>query len=175
MTHPVCAVKFHRPGTELRRVYYALCKLYECSSVYDKEKNRANCFSFMKKFLTIIFLIVSMAYAYAENHTIYSVVIIYPTSGEVIMVDEYSKVHGNSGFFESKENCLRDSDGKEIKFNNVLPLIGYLQTQGYTIPDLLNQLESNARTIGKSASYLVVTKEVSEEEWHEWIENGKRK
>lgn len=128
----------------------------------------------MKRFLAIIFLIAGIAYAYAEKHSIYSVVIIYPTSGDVIMVNEHSKVHGNSGFFNYKENCLRDSNGKELKFNNVLPLIGYLQAHGWTIPDLMNQLESNAKTIGKSASYLVVTKEVSDEEWYQWIENGKR-
>ena len=41
MTPPDWAVKFHRPGTELRRVNDALYKLYGCSSVYDKEKQRA--------------------------------------------------------------------------------------------------------------------------------------
>ena len=41
MTPPDWAVKFRRPGTELRRVNDALYKLYECSSVYDKEKKRA--------------------------------------------------------------------------------------------------------------------------------------
>lgn len=41
MTPPDWAVKFRRPGTELRRVNEALYKLYECSSVYDKEKKRA--------------------------------------------------------------------------------------------------------------------------------------
>ena len=41
MAHPDWAVKFRRPGTELRRVNDALYKLYECSSVYDKEKKRA--------------------------------------------------------------------------------------------------------------------------------------
>ena len=39
MTPPDWAVKFRRPGTELRRVNDALYKLYECSSVYDKERN----------------------------------------------------------------------------------------------------------------------------------------
>lgn len=38
MAHPDWAVKFRRPGTELRKVNDALYKLYECSSVYDKEK-----------------------------------------------------------------------------------------------------------------------------------------
>lgn len=38
MAHPDWAVKFRRPGTELRRVNDSLYKLYECSSVYDKEK-----------------------------------------------------------------------------------------------------------------------------------------
>lgn len=41
MTPPDWAVKFRRPGTELRRVNDALYKLYECSSVYDKTKKRA--------------------------------------------------------------------------------------------------------------------------------------
>ena len=41
MTPPGWAVKFRRPGTELRRVNDALYKLYECSSVYDREKKRA--------------------------------------------------------------------------------------------------------------------------------------
>lgn len=41
MSAPEWAVKFRRPGTELRKVNDALYKLYECSSVYDKEKKRA--------------------------------------------------------------------------------------------------------------------------------------
>lgn len=41
MTHPDWAVKFRRPGTELRRVNDALYKLYECSSVYDRVKKRS--------------------------------------------------------------------------------------------------------------------------------------
>ena len=41
MAPPEWALKFRRPGTELRRVHDALYQLYECSSVYDKEKKRA--------------------------------------------------------------------------------------------------------------------------------------
>lgn len=41
MAAPEWAVKFRRPGTELRKTNDALYKLYECSSVYDKEKKRA--------------------------------------------------------------------------------------------------------------------------------------
>lgn len=41
MTPPDWAVKHRRPGTELRRATDTLYKLYECSSVYDKEKKRA--------------------------------------------------------------------------------------------------------------------------------------
>lgn len=41
MTPPDWAVKFRRPGTELRRVNDALYKLYECSSVYDRVKKRS--------------------------------------------------------------------------------------------------------------------------------------
>lgn len=41
MTPPDWAVKFRRPGTELRRVNDTLYKLYECRSVYDKTKKRA--------------------------------------------------------------------------------------------------------------------------------------
>lgn len=41
MTHPDWAVKFRRPGTELRRVNDALYKLYGCSSVYDRVKKRS--------------------------------------------------------------------------------------------------------------------------------------
>ena len=40
MAPPEWAVKFRRPGTELRRVHDALYKLYECSCIYDKEKKR---------------------------------------------------------------------------------------------------------------------------------------
>ena len=41
MAHPDWAVKFRRPGTELRRRTDKLYCLYECSSVYDKQKKRA--------------------------------------------------------------------------------------------------------------------------------------
>lgn len=40
MPHPEWAVKFRRPGTELRCIKGRYC-LYECTSVYDKEKKRA--------------------------------------------------------------------------------------------------------------------------------------
>ena len=39
MPHPEWAVKFRRPGTELRCIKGRYC-LYECTSVYDKEKKR---------------------------------------------------------------------------------------------------------------------------------------
>lgn len=41
MKHPDWAVKYRRPGTELRRITETRYCLYECSSVYDKEKKRA--------------------------------------------------------------------------------------------------------------------------------------
>ena len=41
MKHPDWAVKYRRPGTELRRITENRYCLYECSSVYDKEKKRA--------------------------------------------------------------------------------------------------------------------------------------
>ena len=41
MKHPDWAVKYRRPGTELRRITEKRYCLYECSSVYDKEKKRA--------------------------------------------------------------------------------------------------------------------------------------
>ena len=41
MAHPDWAVKYRRPGTELRRVTETRYCLYECSSVYDKTKKRA--------------------------------------------------------------------------------------------------------------------------------------
>lgn len=40
MAHPEWAVKFRRPGTELRCINGRYC-LYECTSVYDKQKKRA--------------------------------------------------------------------------------------------------------------------------------------
>ena len=40
MAHPEWAVKYRRPGTELRCIHGRYC-LYECSSVYDKVKKRA--------------------------------------------------------------------------------------------------------------------------------------
>ncbi len=40
MAHPEWAVKFRRPGTELRCINGQYC-LYECTSVYDKKRKRA--------------------------------------------------------------------------------------------------------------------------------------
>lgn len=40
MAHPEWAVKFRRPGTELRCIKGRYC-LYECTSVYDRRKKRA--------------------------------------------------------------------------------------------------------------------------------------
>ena len=39
MAHPEWAVKYRRPGTELRCIHGTYC-LYECTCVYDKTKKR---------------------------------------------------------------------------------------------------------------------------------------
>ena len=77
--------------------------------------------------------------------------------------------------FDFKSNFLRDEEGKEMKFNNFLPLLGYIQSIGWTVPDMENQIRQNMSTIVKGRSVFLLSKEVTEQEWKEWIENGKKK
>lgn len=110
----------------------------------------------------------------AETHKIYAVIV---TDGKTtpVLIQETTDSGGTWSGFNFKGNYLRDSDGKELRFNNFLPALAYMEKLGWTVPDKEEQIYRNiAQTIIGRASFLLC-KEVSEEEWLQWIERGKYK
>lgn len=128
----------------------------------------------MKKFLLPIFLFLSLL-ANAEEHRIYSIVVMDSDNTPPVIIKETTTSGSSWSGFDFKSNYLRDEEGNEIKFNNFLPLLGYLQSIGWTIPDIEDQIIKNEPTTVSGRSVFLVYKDVSEREWLDWIENGKKK
>lgn len=133
----------------------------------------------IKKLILTLFatIILGCGSLLAENHRIYAV-IVYDGRGGVALIQETTTVTAAGNLWSSfnyKENCLRDEDGKELKFNNFLPVLGYVESIGWTIPDKEEQIYKNiANTISGRLTFLLF-KEVTEEEWLQWIEKGMAK
>lgn len=128
----------------------------------------------MKRIILSLLIIIACALANAENHKIYAIFVVHP--GEpVIMIKETTTTGGALSGFNYKENYLRDEEGNEIVFNNFLPMLGYLEQIGWTIPDVVNQIHTNQSSTVNGRSVFLVYKEVNEKEWLEWINNGRKK
>lgn len=125
----------------------------------------------MKKFiLTLLSIIIlGCTAALAESHRIYGV-IVFEGKGNPVFIQETSTT-GTMGM-NLKDNYLRDAEGKELKFNNLLPLVGYMQSIGWTVPDTEEQLYRNMANTINGRSTILVYKEVPEDEWLQWIDRG---
>ncbi len=130
----------------------------------------------MKKILFVIFtLIVStVVKVYAEDHRIYAVVVFNGSSQTPVLIQETTDAGSSWSGFNFKENYLRDENGKELKFNNFLPALGYLEKIGWIIPDIQDQIIRNMPNTINGRSTFLLYKDVSEDEWLQWIENGIR-
>lgn len=110
----------------------------------------------------------------AQTRKIYAVLV---TNGKntPLLIQETTNEGGGLKGFDSKESYLRDSEGNDLKFNNFLTALAYMEKIGWTIPQKEEQILKNiSATITGFASFLIC-KEVSEEEWLQWIERGKLK
>lgn len=131
----------------------------------------------MKKILsTLIFaLILGYGNLIAETYRIYAVLVFSGSSTTPVLIQETTDAGNSWNGFNFKENYLRDEEGKEIKFNNFLPGLAYIESIGWTIPQKEEQILKNiANTVAGRSSFLLY-KDVTEEEWLQWIENGKVK
>lgn len=129
----------------------------------------------IKRQLLLLIAAICMTFAStAETHRIYNVVVMHPGDTPIIISETSTGGNSLSGF-NFKENYLRDADGKEIKFNNFLPMIGYFQEQGWIFPDLEQQILNNQSNAVAGRTAFLIYKEVDETEWHQWIERGRKK
>ena len=122
----------------------------------------------MKKFFILLVLSLMSATMSAQTHYVYAVLVYsygYKYAGLVDEAhDHYSK------------NFLRDEADKKIEFNNYMVAVGYAQSLGWEVPDLEKQLmEETATSYTREFASFLLRKEVSEEEWLQWIEKGKKK
>lgn len=129
----------------------------------------------MKKVILLIIVMISFISMKAQNHSIYAFLVI-DAGFTPILITESSETPSNAmKGFDFKKNYLRDSEGNEIKFNNFLPLLGYIQTIGWSVPDIEKQLKDNQASTIKGRAVFLLKREVSEQEWLEWIKNGLKK
>ena len=77
--------------------------------------------------------------------------------------------------FDWKGNALLDENGEEVRFNNFLPLIAYMQNRGWTFPDLEGQMRAMSQQVVNGHTMFLMYHEATEAEWLEWIERGKFK
>lgn len=111
----------------------------------------------------------------AETHRIYAVLFFTGRGGTSVLIQETTDSGSTWSGFNFKKNYLRDEAGNEVKFNNFLPLIGYIESIGWTIPDKEDQIRENMKNVVSGDAPFLVYKDVSEEEWLRWIENGRSK
>lgn len=128
----------------------------------------------MKKLCILFAMLVSAALSYAENHRIYAIFVCDPKMAPVVIRNTSDSGSALSGF-NFKENFLRDENGKELKFNNFLPAIAYMEKDGWVFPDLEDQIRKNMQNIVSGNTSFLMYKEASEAEWLNWIEEGKKK
>ena len=129
----------------------------------------------MKKFFLLTLLAICSLNVNAEGpRRIYAFLVhnsYYHTA--VIKETTTSNNHNWSGF-DWKDNLLLDENGEEVRFNNFLPLIAYMQNRGWTFPDLEDQMRAMSEHVVGRSMFLMYH-EATEAEWLEWIERGKSK
>ena len=129
----------------------------------------------MKKFFLLFLLAIGSLNVNAEEpRRIYAFLVhnsYYHTA--VIKETTTSNNHSWSGF-DWKDNLLLDENGEEVRFNNFLPLIAYMQNRGWTFPDLEAQMRAKSEHVFGRSMFLMYH-EATEAEWLEWIERGKSK
>lgn len=127
----------------------------------------------MKKLIFAVLMAIVACTVNGQTHKIYAFAVCDGTGDTPTIITEKSVAGGDWKGFDFKSNMLRDEQGNEIKFNNFLPMLAYLETIGWTIPNLENQIKENQSTVLRGRSVFLLSKEVSEKEWLEWIERGK--
>ena len=129
----------------------------------------------MKKFFLLFLLAISSLNVNAEEpRRIYAFLVHSSKSFAVVIKETTTSNNHNWSGFDWKDNLLLDENGEEVRFNNFLPLIAYMQNRGWTFPDLEGQMRAMSEKVVGTSMFLMYH-EATEAEWLEWIERGKFK
>ena len=128
----------------------------------------------MKKFFLLFLLaIYSLNVNAEESRRIYAF-LVYSSNSYAAVIKETTTPNNSWSGFDWKGNALLDENGEEVRFNNFLPLIAYMQNRGWTFPDLEAQMRAKSEHVFGRSMFLMYH-EATEAEWLEWIERGKFK
>ena len=129
----------------------------------------------MKKFFLLSLLAICSLNVNAEEPRRIYAFLVHNSNYHTAVIKETttSNNHNWSGF-DWKDNLLLDENGEEVRFNNFLPLIAYMQNRGWTFPDLEDQMRAMSEKVVGTSMFLMYH-EATEAEWLEWIERGKFK
>ena len=129
----------------------------------------------MKKFFLLTLLAICSLNVNAEEpRRIYAFLVYSSNSYAAVIKGTTTSNNHNWSGFDWKGNALLDENGEEVRFNNFLPLIAYMQNRGWTFPDLEAQMRAKSEHVFGRSMFLMYH-EATEAEWLEWIERGKSK
>ena len=127
------------------------------------------------KILFILFLLaISSLNVNAEEPRRIYAFLVYSSNSYAAVIKETTTPNNSWSGFDWKGNALLDENGEEVRFNNFLPLIAYMQNRGWTFPDLEAQMRAKSEHVFGRSMFLMYH-EATEAEWLEWIERGKFK
>ena len=128
----------------------------------------------MKKFFVLTLLAISSLNVNAEEPRRIYAFLVYSSNSYAAVIKETTTPNNSWSGFDWKGNALLDENGEEVRFNNFLPLIAYMQNRGWTFPDLEAQMRAKSEHVFGRSMFLMYH-EATEAEWLEWIERGKFK
>ena len=128
----------------------------------------------MKKFFLLTLLAICSLNVNAEEPRRIYAFLVHNSNYHTAVIKETTYPNNSWSGFDWKGNALLDENGEEVRFNNFLPLIAYMQNRGWTFPDLEAQMRAKSEHVFGRSMFLMYH-EATEAEWLEWIERGKSK
>ena len=129
----------------------------------------------MKKFFLLSLLAICSLNVNAEEPRRIYAFLVHNSNYHTAVIKETTYPNNSWSGFDLKGNLLLDENGEEVRFNNFLPLIAYMQNRGWTFPDLEGQMRAMSEKVVSGTTMFLMYHEATEAEWLEWIERGKSK
>ena len=129
----------------------------------------------MKKFFLLSLLAICSLNVNAEEPRRIYAFLVHNSNYHTAVIKETTYPNNSWSGFDLKGNLLLDENGEEVRFNNFLPLIAYMQNRGWTFPDLEGQMRAMSQQVVNGHTMFLMYHEATEAEWLEWIERGKFK
>ena len=131
----------------------------------------------MKKFFLLFLLAICSLNVNAEEPRRIYAFLVHNSYYHAAVIKETttSKNKSLSGIVDWQDNALLDENGEKVRFNNFLPLIAYMQSRGWTFPDVEGQMRAMSQQVVHGITMFLMYHEATEAEWLEWIERGKFK